>query len=126
MTKINYLSNKNLLAEIALSHAAGAPTDNLVKAFMLLVNRYANRANFRSYSYIDEMKSEALLHLVRGWDKFNPARSQNPFAYLTSCVNNAFLRVLRIEKKSRDVRDELIIMHGARPSFGYIERFRED
>jgi hypothetical protein len=49
--------------------------------------------------------------------KFNEARSDNPFAYLTAVVNNAFIRQLNKEKQQGDIKNQLREMAGLNGSF---------
>ena len=50
--------------------------------------------------------------------QFNEAKSDNPFAYYTAAVNNSFTRVLNIEKKNQNIRDDILIDSGHLPSYG--------
>jgi len=83
---------------------------------MMLVERYAQRANWRGYTYIDDMKSEALVSLLNGSLKFKPEVSQNPFGYLTQIVTHSFLTTLDKEKKVRRIRDDILEQNGFSPS----------
>lgn len=69
-------------------------------------------------TYVDEMKSQALLQLSQVGLQFDESRSEtpNPFAYLTQVITNSFMRILNIEKKNQNIRDDMLIMHGAAPS----------
>lgn len=98
---------------------AGNITPKLGYMFMLLVEKISKKGNWRNYTYIDEMKSSALLQLSQVGLQFDESRGQipNPFAFYTTIVNNAFKRVLNIEKKNRDIRDDLIEIAGQNPSF---------
>ncbi len=97
----------------------GRMTPKLGKMFMLLVEKISKKGNWRNYTYLDEMKSSALLQLSQVGLQFDESRGQvpNPFAFYTTVVNNAFKRVLNTEKKNRDIRDDLIEMAGQNPSF---------
>jgi hypothetical protein len=70
-------------------------------------------------TYIDEMKSQALLQLSQVGLQFDESRSENPnpFAYYTQTITNSFMRILNIEKKNQNIRDDILIMHGATPSW---------
>ena len=94
-------------------------TNNLALMFMKLVDRYGHRGNWRGYTYIDEMKSQALLQLSQVGLQFDESRSENPnpFAYYTQTITNSFMRILNIEKKNQNIRDDILIMNGATPSF---------
>ena len=95
----------------------GKPTNKLAMMWMKICDRYATRSNWRGYSYNDEMRSQGILQLTVVGLQFNEAKSQNPFAYYTAAVTNAFTRVLNIEKKSQNVRDDLMVEAGLNPSF---------
>ena len=94
-------------------------TNKLAMMFMKLVERYGHRGNWRGYTYIDEMKSQALLQLSQIGLQFDESRSEtpNPFAYYTAAITNSFTRVLNIEKRNQNIRDDILIMHGATPSY---------
>lgn len=95
----------------------GAITKTLSKMFLLLCERYSMKFNWRGYSYVDEMRSTAVLHLTYVGLKFNEARSQNPFAFYTKCLQNSFRAVLNVEKDHQNIRDELLVQSGYNPSW---------
>lgn len=95
----------------------GTMTRRLAEMFMILVDRYSRRSNWRSYTYLDEMKSHALLQLSQIGLQFNEAVSDNPFAFYTTTIKNCFTRILNLEKKNQNIRDDVLIMHGASPSY---------
>ena len=105
----------SLNGEFSQTH--GAMTDALARMFMLLVERYSQRANWRGYTYVDEMKGQSLLQLSSMGLQFNEARSSNPFAYFTQALAHSFTRVLNIEKKNQNIRDEILVNQGLTPSF---------
>jgi hypothetical protein len=94
----------------------GRITENLGKMFIKLSERYAQRSNWRGYTYIDEMKGQAILQLSHIGLQFDESKSENPFAYYTAAVTNSFTRILNIEKKSQNIRDDLLEEAGLTPS----------
>lgn len=96
----------------------GTLTPKLARMMMKLVERYAMRGNWRGYSYRDEMESAALLQLSEVGLKFNEDRSDNPFAYYTQVLQNSFTRVLNLEKRNQNIRDDILQDGGYLPSFG--------
>lgn len=110
------VTNAELLVEIARSNEAGQPTRRLCELWILLVDNYARRPNFRGYSWIDDMRSEAMCNLCKHGLKFDTTRS-NPFAYYTRCVHNSFLKVIAAEHKLRSVKDAIMIEAGLTPSW---------
>jgi hypothetical protein len=70
-------------------------------------------------SYLEEMKSQALLQLSQVGLQFDESRSDqpNPFAYYTQTITNSFMRILHVEKKNQTIRDDMLIMHDSSPSW---------
>lgn len=121
----HYIIENNMTKEVGRSHSKGGKfnlergsiTNKLAKMFILMVNKYGQRGNWRGYTYIDEMKGQALLQLAQMGLQFDESKSDNPFSYYTQSLQNSFTRVLNLEKKNQDLRDDLLIDSGASPSF---------
>jgi len=99
------------------SREHGAMTNKLAHMFMKLCERYATRSNWRGYTYNDEMRSQALLQLSQIGLQFDESKSQNPFAYYTAAITNSFTRVLNIEKRNQNLRDDILQMNNLNPSY---------
>ena len=95
----------------------GGMTNKLAHMFMKLCERYATRSNWRGYTYNDEMRSQALLQLSQIGLQFDESKSQNPFAYYTAAITNSFTRVLNIEKRNQNLRDDILQMNNLNPSY---------
>jgi len=95
----------------------GKMTPKLANMFIKLCERYATRSNWRGYTYNDEMRSQALLQLSQIGLQFDEAKSQNPFAYYTAAITNSFTRVLNIEKRNQNLRDDILEMNNLTPSY---------
>lgn len=95
----------------------GQITNNLARMFIKLCERYATRGNVRGYTYNDEMKGQAILQLTQIGLQFDESKSDNPFAYFTAAVTNSFVRVINIEKKMQNIRDDILEMNGMNPSY---------
>lgn len=138
----HYINNPDLLAEIVKCQTSNSKpnevSDKLAMMLMQIVTKYSNKASFRNYSFRDDMVAEALLHLLKGGPK-NPIPpvlrfdatyatrkaertgekklTENPLSFITMIVHNSFLRTLKAEDRVRNLRDDLLIMHGHRQSF---------
>lgn len=99
------------------SREHGSMTPKLAHMFIKLCERYATRSNWRGYTYNDEMRSQALLQLSQIGLQFDESKSQNPFAYYTAAITNSFTRVLNIEKRNQNLRDDILEMNGLTPSY---------
>lgn len=123
----DYLHNSNLLVEIARSkeilnrfpveehddRAAECLTKELVAMIAELVSRLATSFRWRGYTWIEDMKSEALLNLCKVALKFNMEKAgdyPNPFGYYTQIAKRVFLNYIEKEKKQGKIRDEIIEM----------------
>jgi hypothetical protein len=95
----------------------GNATEKLARMWMKLCDRYATRGNVRGYTYNDEMRGQAILQLAQIGLQFDESKSQNPFAYYTAAVTNSFVRVINIEKRNQNIRDDILEMNDMTPSF---------
>jgi len=95
----------------------GKMTNNLARMFLKLCERYATRGNVRGYTYNDEMRGQAILQLTQIGLQFDESKSDNPFAYYTAAVTNSFVRIINIEKRNQNIRDDILEMNGMNPSW---------
>ena len=108
---------KGTLKKGEFSREHGKMTPKLAHMFIKLCERYATRSNWRGYTYNDEMRSQALLQLSQIGLQFDEFKSQNPFAYYTAAITNSFTRVLNIEKRNQNLRDDILEMNNLTPSY---------
>ena len=99
------------------SSTEGKATNKLALMWMKLCDRYATRGNVRGYTYNDEMRGQAILQLAQIGLQFDESKSQNPFAYYTAAVTNSFVRVINIEKRNQNIRDDILEMNDMNPSY---------
>lgn len=111
----HYVDNKNLFAVIVEYKAAveeakvaGKPKPmipNYVgECILLIAKRLSTKPNFVNYSYRDEMISDGIENCISYFDNFDPAKSDNPFAYFTQIIYFAFLRRIQKEKKQTYIK----------------------
>lgn len=95
----------------------GVATKKLALMWLKLVDRYATRGNVRGYTYNDEMKGQAIVQLAQIGLQFDESKSNNPFAYYTAAVTNSFVRVINLEKRNQNIRDDILEMNDLNPSY---------
>ena len=95
----------------------GKMTNTLAHMLLKLCEKYATRSNWRGYTYNEEMRGAALVQLSQIGLQFDESRSENPFAYYTASITNSFTRVLNLEKKNQNIRDDMLEMSGLNPSW---------
>jgi hypothetical protein len=132
MARTNYIDNKMFLKEMVIWRKAvrKAKREGAVKpripeyvgeCFMKIAENLSHKPNFLSYTFREEMKSDAIENCVMYADNFNPAKSKNPFAYFTQIVYYAFLRRIQREKKQLYVKYKSTEMHGVLDEFEQME-----
>lgn len=84
--------------------------------FGCFVARRNGKVYLTGNTYVDEMKGQAILQLSQIGLQFDESKSENPFAYYTAAVTNSFTRILNVEKKSQNIRDDLLEENGLSPS----------
>lgn len=106
----NYIDNKTFLSYLieykqmcddAVANDQPLPqiTNKIGRCFYQIANRLATKPNFSGYMFKDEMVSDGIENAVDAVLKFNPEKSQNPFAYFTQIIWYAFIRRIEKEKK---------------------------
>lgn len=117
---VTCVAKSHWIGEVAIGKFAkekGKATNELAKMWIKLCERYATRGNVRGYSYNDEMRGQAIMQLAQVGLQFDESKSDNPFAYYTQTVTNSFVRVINVEKRAQDVRDDLLEIQGLNPSY---------
>lgn len=106
----NYINNKDFhkaLSEfhekLAISIQEGKqkpPISNYIgQSILQICNNLARKPNFYGYTYKEEMVEDGILDCIAAVEKYNPNKTQNPFAYFTQIAWNAFIRRIYKEKK---------------------------
>ena len=90
----------------------GAPTPQisnyLGECILKIANHLSYRPNFINYTYREEMISDGIENCLQYIDKFDPAKSKNPFAYFTQIIYYAFIRRITKEKKQQSTKETTV------------------
>ena len=116
---IHYVNNKEFLAalikrqeKIKEMEASGDDppriTNYLGECILKIANHLSYRPNFINYTYKEEMISDGIENCLQYIDKFNPEKSNNPFAYFTQIIYYAFVRRIQKEKKQQAIKEKLL------------------
>jgi len=120
----NYLNNKDMLKEWKASFEDDSMTDTFANMIMLLTKRYSSKVRFNVCdTFRDDMESFALMTVTKVWRSFNPKKSDNTFAYFTQVIKRAFYQYQNMERKHRDISNELLIENGQSPSHAYMVEY---
>jgi hypothetical protein len=115
----HYVDNKRLYSTIVQykadcetarkNNVAVPPIPDYIGACILLIaQRLATKPNFINYSYKEEMVSDGIENCISYFNNFDPAKSDNPFAYFTQIIYFAFLRRIQKEKKQLYIKHKSI------------------
>ena len=83
-------------------------TNYIGECFLKIANHLSYRPNFINYTFRDDMISDGIENCLQYLDNFNPAKSNNPFAYFTQIIYYAFVRRIQKEKKQVIIKQKLI------------------
>lgn len=115
----HYVDNKKFLealiqykksVEDAKSKGQEKPivTNYIGECFLKIATHLSYKSNFINYSFKDDMISDGIENCLTAADKFDPEKSNNPFAYYTQIVYFAFVRRIQKEKKQQQTKYKLI------------------
>ena len=117
----DFVNNELLMEEISKSkkrleknpdYPAQALTPKLAEMLWLMVEGFSKSSNWANYTYLEELKGEALIGLCSKWHKFDETKFDNPFGYYTMIMHTRFLGQLKKEKKIQMVRDLILESRG--------------
>ena len=83
-------------------------TNYIGECFLKIANHLSYRPNFINYTYREEMISDGIENSLQYIDRFDPAKSSNPFAYFTQIIYYAFVRRITKEKKQQAIKEKLL------------------
>jgi len=118
--KEHYVNNKDFLEAMkayrksvnkAIREKKDKPlvTNYIGSCFLKIANHLSYRPNFINYTFRDDMISDGIENCLQYLDNFNPAKSNNPFAYFTQIIYYAFIRRIQKEKKQTTIKHKLIM-----------------
>ena len=116
---IHYVNNKEFLQAIVErktlikeAESVGEPqhqiSNYLGECILKIANHLSYRPNFINYTYREEMISDGIENCLQYIDRFDPAKSSNPFAYFTQIIYYAFVRRITKEKKQQMIKEKLL------------------
>ncbi len=80
--------------------------------FLKIANHLSFKPNFVNYMFKEDMISDGIENSVQYIHNFDPAKSQNPFAYFTQIIHYAFLRRIQREKRQMEIKNKILEKSG--------------
>ena len=116
---LRYITAQEFRDALLNAHREGQCTPELIDIFTVLVRKMGAQANFRNYSYLEDMVQAAIAQCCFSWHKFDISKAY-PHAYFSQVAYNAFRHILNIEAKQREVVKALQREYGL-PEFGHAD-----
>jgi hypothetical protein len=87
--------------------------DIIVLAIFQIVERLGTKGCFNGYSYLDDMKGDALEKCIAALNKkqYKAFEYDNPFAYFSQIANNAFVNMINIESRQSYLKQKSLVNH---------------
>lgn len=82
-------------------------TNYIGDCLMKIADGLGRNGSFSGYTYLDQMKSDAIENTLRYIDNYDPTR-KNPFAYFTTIMYYAFIRRIALEKREQYVKYKVL------------------
>lgn len=82
--------------------------DVIGKQILLMAEGLSRRYNFRNYTYIDEMRDDAVYMAIRAVKNFDPTKSNNAFGYFNRVMWQAMTTRIKTEKDENDIKMSLL------------------
>ena len=83
-------------------------TNYLGECFLKIATHLSFKPNFVNYMFKDDMICDGIENCVQYIHNFDPAKSQNPFAYFTQIIHYAFLHRIQKEKKQLEIKNKIL------------------
>lgn len=103
----NYVNNKVLFDEIVKYKETGKMSEELGSMVKEIAENYITKGSFSGYTWKDDMIGEALLTCVKYLKTFNPEKTTNAFAYVTTMCKNSFIMYLNTQNKHSNIKNTL-------------------
>lgn len=97
----NALLERRSLVEYAKANSLEPPkvTNYIGKCFKDIAENLSMKYYFRSYPFREDMVGEAIIHLLKNVDSFDPSITKNPFSYYTQTAYYSFIDTIKFEKR---------------------------
>ncbi len=102
----HYVRNKDLIPEIQKFGEQGFISEELGSMLLLIAKNLSNKGNFINYTWKEDMIQEAVLTCCKYLKNFDLKKSNNPFAYITTICNHAFVNYINKQKRHSEIKDK--------------------
>lgn len=115
----HYVNNKEMYEHCKVYHAACQEAlaqgkeypqipEPIAAAILQIATRMMNNYNFINYTYKDEMAADGVLKCIVKAHRFDPNKSDNPFAFFSQIVWNEAVERIKKERHQTSVKARFI------------------
>ena len=83
-----YVINNDLKRALEESKQKGELTSEAIRMFSLIVNGISKTHYYCDFEDREDCISSGMEHLIKYWDRYDPEKSDNPFAFITQIAHN--------------------------------------
>lgn len=87
-----YVKNSDLMIAIVESKTRGKLTPEAISMFYLMIQGISKKMAYKDPEDKEDCMAFAMEDLCKYWNRFNPEKSNNPFAYFTQIAKNGFAK----------------------------------
>ena len=88
----DYVKNSDLMRAILESKKEGNLTPETIKMFYLMIQGISKKMSYKNPEDKEDCMAFAMEDLCKYWNRFDPEKSNNPFAYYTQIAKNGFAK----------------------------------
>lgn len=88
----NYVSNKQLLEAIITSKQRGEITPEAMNLLTRMIHGISKCFTYKYEEDREDCEAAAMEDVIKYWDRFNPEKSNNAFAFYTQMIKNGFAK----------------------------------
>ena len=88
----NYVSNKQLYEQIIVSKDKGELTPDALKMLDKMVKEISKVFKYKMEEDREDCQAFAMEDVIKYWDRFNPEKSNNAFAFYTQMIKNGYAK----------------------------------
>ena len=88
----DYVKNSDLLEAVVESKKLGKLTPGTIDMFKLMIEGISKKMSYKNPDDRDDCMSFAMEDLCKYWNRFDPEKSNNPFAYFTQIAKHGFAK----------------------------------
>jgi DNA-directed RNA polymerase specialized sigma subunit len=87
-----YVKNRDLLEAIKESKEKGELTPEALRMLMRMITEISKIFKYKIEEDREDCQAFAMEDVIKYWDRFNPEKSSNAFAFYTQMIKNGFAK----------------------------------